>query len=188
MVEPDVDALSESDLEALRYPVGRLTIEPELAADQRERCIDVIAALPTDLRLALQDLGEAQLDTPYRPDGWTVRQVVHHLSDSHMNSYVRFKLGATEDEPTIGVYKEALWAEESDARTGPVEPTLQLLEALHERWVRWLRGLDDAGWHRFIMHPENGRMTLEQLLQVYCWHSRHHVAHISRLRGRMGWH
>jgi hypothetical protein len=104
-----------------------------------------------------------------------------------MNSYIRFKLGVTEKEPTIGVYKEALWAEQPDARTGPVEPSLKLLEALHVRWTRWMQALDEPLWQRVILHPENGRMTLEQLLQVYCWHSRHHVAHITRLRNRMGW-
>jgi hypothetical protein len=179
--------MKEDELEGLRYPVGRPSVQPELDEEQRRRCIDQIAGLPGKLRAVVEDLTDEQLDTPYRPGGWTVRQVVHHLPDSHLNAYIRFKLGATEDEPTITTYQEALWAEESDGRDGPIGSSLMLLEALHERWVRWMRACDESVWKRGILHPEMGPMTLEQLLQVYCWHSRHHVAHITGLRERQSW-
>jgi len=179
--------MPEATLEELRYPLGRLEMRPELDPEERSRCIDRIAALPAALRAEVEGLVDECLDTPYRSGGWTVRQVVHHLPDSHMNSYVRFKLAATEDQPTITTYEEAQWAEMPDARDSPVEVSLQLLEALHDRWTAFLRTLDDDGWKRTFIHPELGTMTLEQLVQVYCWHSRHHLAHITRLKERMGW-
>ena len=179
--------MKEPTLEELRYPVGRLEMRPELSPAERAGCVDTVAALPDALRAEVAGLDDERLDTPYRPGGWTVRQVVHHLPDSHMNSYVRFKLAVTEDEPTITTYEEAQWAEMPDAKNGPVELSLQLLEALHDRWIAFLRTLDDAGWRRTFIHPELGKMTLEQLVQVYCWHSRHHLAHITRLKERMGW-
>lgn len=178
--------MTDLDMEQLRYPVGRLDVKPSLTPEQRARCIDQIEALPEALVASVAPLDDAQLDTPYRPGGWTVRQVVHHLPDSHLNSYVRFKLGATEDEPRITTYEEALWAEEADSRA-PVDVSLRLLQALHERWVLWLRAQDPEVWSRSILHPEWGAMSLDQLLQVYCWHCRHHLAHIDGLKKREGW-
>ncbi len=178
--------MTDLDMEQLRYPVGRLDVKPSLTSEQRARCIDQIEALPAALIASVAHLDDAQLDTPYRPEGWTIRQVVHHLPDSHLNSYVRFKLGATEDQPRITTYEEAVWAEEADTR-GPVDVSLRLLQALHERWVLWLRAQDPEVWSRGILHPEMGSMTLDQLLQVYCWHSRHHLAHIDGLKRREGW-
>lgn len=178
--------MNEAELEQLRYPVGRLDMRLTLSPEDRIRCIDTIEALPAALRRAVDGLDDEQLDTPYRPGGWTVRQVVHHLPDSHLNSYVRFKVGATEDTPTISTYEQSLWGEQADTRA-PVDVSLRLLEALHERWVLWLRAQEASVWARTINHPEMGLLTLDQLLQVYCWHSRHHVAHINGLKDRMGW-
>ena len=171
----------------LQYPVGKFKRPKKLTEEQRRGCIGVIAETPARLKAAVAGLSAAQLDTPYRPGGWTVRQVVHHLPDSHMNSYVRFRLALTEDQPTIKPYDEALWAELADAKTAPVEASLALLENLHERWVLLLRSLSGAGWARTFRHPELGPMTLEQNLALYDWHGRHHVAHITSLRERQGW-
>jgi len=139
------------------------------------------------LREAVQNLGQEQLDTPYRPGGWTIRQVVHHLPDSHLNAYTRFKLGITEQQPTIKPYEEHLWAELVDAKSSPIEPSLTMLESLHNRWVIFLRSLSAADYARTINHPASGIMNLDRLLQLYAWHGRHHVAHITALRERMGW-
>ena len=139
------------------------------------------------MREAVAGLTEAQLDTPYRPGGWTVRQVVHHVPDSHINSYVRFKLALTEDAPVIKPYDEARWATLADATTTPIEVSLTLLESLHARWVRLLEGMTAAEFLRAFNHPESGVVRLDQNLALYSWHSRHHVAHILRLRERMGW-
>jgi uncharacterized damage-inducible protein DinB len=171
----------------LRYPVGKFKWEGHTTGEQRRQHIDKIAAAPARLRDAVKDLSEQQLDTPYRPGGWTVRQVVHHLADSHMNAYVRFKLALTEENPTIKPYTEARWAELADARTASVEPSLLLLESLHHRWVMLLRSLTDADWPRTFQHPELGSMTLEKNLALYAWHGKHHVGHITSLRERMGW-
>ena len=149
--------------------------------------VDQIAETPARMRAAVARLNDAQLDTPYRPGGWTVRQVVHHVPDSHMNSYVRFRLALTEDAPVIKPYEEARWAELHDARTLPVEPSLELLESLHARWVPLLRSLNEADWKRIFRHPEMGLVRLEQNAALYAWHGRHHVAHITKLRERMGW-
>lgn len=147
-----------------------------------------IAAAPDQLRAAVAGLSPAQLDTPYRPNGWTVRQVVHHLPDSHLNAYTRIKLALTEEEPTIKPYEEARWAELPDARTGPVELSLALLEFLHQRWLLLLRNLAAADFARQFRHPEHGRMfALDEALALYAWHGEHHVAHITSLRRRMGW-
>lgn len=169
-----------------RYPIGRFQRPEVFGPEDRARALAVLAAAPGELRAAVDGLDDAQLDTPYRPGGWTVRQVVHHLPDSHLNSFVRFKLGLTEDTPRIGTYREAAWAELPDARL-PVEVSLRLLEALHERWVALLRSLDEEAWGRRIDHPEIGFLRLDQLLALYEWHSLHHVAHIRSLRDRQGW-
>lgn len=180
--------MSTTTADDLRYPVGRFTFDGDRSPAARRAHIDVIAALPAQLAAAVRDLTPAQLDTPYRPDGWTVRQVVHHVPDSHMNAYVRFKLALTETSPTIRPYEEALWAKLSDVRDVPVETSLALLEALHARWVGLLRGMSDADFERGYVHPEQGRLIpLDEALATYDWHSRHHLAHVTRLRERMGW-
>ena len=158
-----------------------------VAESEHPRMIAEIAATPGALRSAVAGLSRDQLETPYRPGGWTVKQVVHHLPDSHLNAYARFKLALTEDEPTIKTYDEAKWAELSDSQRVPVEVSLDLLDALHMRWVTLLRGMDAADYRRGLNHPERGLMTLSQLLGLYAWHGRHHVAHITALRSREGW-
>jgi uncharacterized damage-inducible protein DinB len=174
-------------MDDLRYPMGKFAIHGEITAERRQEWIAQISAAPELLRAALHGLSDAQLDTPYRPDGWTLRQVAHHVPESHMNSYIRFKLALTEDTPTIKPYFEDRWAELADARTAPVELSLSLLAALHARWVLVLRALGEAEWKRTFRHPELGTMTLEQTLALYAWHGRHHTAQVTGLRGRMGW-
>jgi uncharacterized damage-inducible protein DinB len=171
----------------LRYPMGKFSPKPELSDADRIQLIQQIADTPASLRKATKGLSEEQLDTPYRPGGWTVRQVVHHVPDSHLNCYIRFKLAVTEDQPTIKPYKENLWAELVDAKSSPIEPSLTLLESVHHRWIFFLRSLSAADFARTVNHPENGIMNLDRLLQLYAWHGRHHVAHITALRERMGW-
>jgi hypothetical protein len=172
----------------LRYPIGPFAIEGEITDQQRGHWIAEIAALPAELRTAVAGLGEEQLDTPYRPGGWTVRQVVHHVPDSHLNAYTRFKLALTEETPTIRPYDEAGWAELADSRTTPLEVSLSLLQALHGRWVHLLRSMTAHDFARGFVHPEHGRAsTLERTLAMYAWHGRHHVAHVTTLREREGW-
>ena len=171
----------------LRYPIGRLQRKSSLTAQERRAAVDAIASTPDLLRAAVAGLTDAQLDTPYRPGGWTVRQLVHHVADSHMNAYVRFRLALTEDGPTIKPYDEAKWAELPDGRAMPVGVSLTLLDALHERLVHLLRATPDADFARTLIHPENGPMTLDSLLGVYAWHGRHHTAHVTALRERMKW-
>ena len=171
----------------LRYPIGKFQLEPELNDVSRQNLIRQIAETPVKLREAIKGLTEEQLDTPYRPGGWTVRQVVHHIPDSHLNAYIRFKLGMTELEPLVKPYKENLWAELVDAKSSPIEPSLALLESLHQRWTVFLRSMATADFARTVNHPENGIMTLDKILQLYAWHGQHHVAHITSLRQRMNW-
>jgi uncharacterized damage-inducible protein DinB len=171
----------------LRYPIGKFSYDGHLTEDQKRAFLDDVAETPKNLRAAVQGLSAAQLDTPYRPGGWSVRQVVHHVPDSHLNSYVRFKLALTEDEPTIKPYAEDRWAELADTKATPVEVSLTLLDSLHDRWVRLLRSLTPEEWKRTFRHPDLGAMTLEKTLALYAWHGRHHVAHISTLRERNGW-
>jgi uncharacterized damage-inducible protein DinB len=171
----------------LRYPIGKLERKPKLSADERRDAIDSLAEQPTLLRAAVKGLSDTQLDTPYRPGGWTVRQVVHHVADSHMNAYTRFRLAFTEQNPTIKPYEEAKWAELHDARTLPIDVSLTLLDALHERLVTLLRNEPADAFARALSHPENGPMTVDALLSVYWWHGRHHVAHVTALRERMKW-
>jgi uncharacterized damage-inducible protein DinB len=162
-------------------------METDTNEEQRQRYINEIGATPYNLRNAVEGLSHQQLETPYRPGGWTLRQVVHHLADSHMNSYMRFKLALTEESPIIKPYHEDKWAELFDARVAPIESSLSLLESLHDRWVLLLRTLTPADFGRTFQHPERGTMTLARTLCLYAWHGRHHVAHITLLRERMGW-
>jgi hypothetical protein len=171
----------------LQYPIGKFQWGGAVAAQQREQLIDQIEQAPAQLRQALAGLTEAQVDTPYRPGGWTVRQVVHHLSDSHMNAYVRFRLALTEDEPTIKPYDQERWAILEDARTAPPELSLSLLESLQRRWVLLLRSLSAVDFVRTFRHPEMGVVTLDKYLGMCAWHGRHHIAHITSLRDRMRW-
>jgi uncharacterized damage-inducible protein DinB len=171
----------------LRYPIGKFHFDGTMSDEQKQTFLDEIARTPANLRAAIKGLSEVQLDTPYRPGGWTVRQVVHHVPDSHLNSYVRFKLALTEDEPTIKPYAEDRWAELADTKSTPIEVSLTLLESLHERWVRLLRSLSQEDWKRTFRHPDLGAMTLEKTLALYAWHGRHHVAHVTELRNRNSW-
>ena len=171
----------------LRYPIGSFKLEGTPTETDIRRAIDNIAEAPLRLRAAVEGLSAEQLDTPYRPDGWTVRQVVHHVPDSHLNSYCRFKLALTEDEPTIKPYLEDRWAELEDSRSTPIEVSLALLESLHERWVSLLKSLEPVDFQRTFRHPEIGVVTLAQNACLYAWHGRHHVAHVTSLRERMGW-
>jgi uncharacterized damage-inducible protein DinB len=171
----------------LRYPIGRAERKSSLTPQERRAAIDAIAAAPAGLRAVVKGLTDAQLDTPYRPEGWTVRQLVHHVADSHMNAYTRFRLALTEVNPTIKPYDEASWAELPDARTLPIGVSLDLLDAMHERLVHLLRATKDADFQRTLTHPANGPMTVDSLLAMYGWHGRHHTAHVSALRDRMKW-
>jgi len=169
-----------------RYPIGPFRKPASLTPDEIRAGIRVIADTPANLRRAVEGLDDAQLDTPYREGGWTVRQVVHHVPDSHLNSYVRFKLGLTEDNPTVKPYEEARWAETADNRL-PIENSLRLLETLHARWVPLLESFRPEDWSRTLHHPEAGALRLDQLLALYVWHGPHHVAHVTELRKRNGW-
>jgi len=171
----------------LSYPIGKFAWPKDVSPEERRQFIDQIAAAPAGFRQAVEGLDEAQLDTPYRPGGWTVRQVIHHVPDSHLNSYCRFRLALTEENPPIKAYNEAMWAELYDARTGPVEPSLRLLESLHTRWVCLLVSLSEDDWSRTFHHSDFGPVRLDANLALYAWHSRHHTAHIQGLRDRMGW-
>lgn len=170
-----------------RYPIGKFHFDGPLSEEQRNARIADIAAAPGALRHAVNGLSTQQLDTPYRDGGWTVRQVVHHVPDSHMNAYVRFKLALTEDEPTIKPYAEDRWAELSDTKSTPIEVSLALLESLHDRWVRLLGSLGPEDWKRQFRHPELGTVSLEKNVALYAWHGKHHVAHVTELKKRMGW-
>jgi uncharacterized damage-inducible protein DinB len=171
----------------LRYPVGKLSYDPDVTPARRREWIAQIAAAPGHLRQALAGLSDAQINTPYRPDGWTVRQVTHHVPESHMNAYIRFKLALTEDNPTIKAYDENAWANVADTARTPIDVSLALLDALHHRLVILLETMSDADFGRGLIHPDNGPMTIDKLLQLYAWHGRHHVAHVTELRKREGW-
>jgi DinB superfamily len=170
----------------LRYPIGEFVMAPSVTPGMRAEAVAAIATMPARLRDAVRSLSVAQLDTPYRPGGWTVRQVVHHLGDSHMNAFVRLKLALTENNPTVKPYDEKAFAELPDQQL-PIDVSLVLLDGLHARWAAVLNTLTDDQFARPLYHPEIGAITIEYLVQSYGWHSRHHVAHITRLREREGW-
>jgi uncharacterized damage-inducible protein DinB len=172
----------------LRFPIGKFDWNITVSEADYPRLIAEIAGAPAALRSAVAGLSRDQLETRYRPDGWTVKQVVHHVPDSHLNAYTRFKLALTENEPTIKPYEEDKWAELPDSQRVPIDVSLDLLEALHTRWVALLKAMDTADFNRAFVHPEhNKKFTLGQLLALYAWHGRHHVAHITALRKREGW-
>lgn len=179
-----------NDAPDLQYPIGRPPVLSSLTPAEREQALHTLAELPKLLTAALQALTEAQFDTPYRPGGWTIRQLVHHIADSHLNAYARTRLAITEDWPAIFAYNQAAWAELDDAKLPPAV-SVRLLESLHQRWVATLRSLPAAtqeeAWSRGYRHPENGRQTLDAVLATYAWHSRHHLAHIVNCRKRQGW-
>jgi uncharacterized damage-inducible protein DinB len=178
---------TELDLEQLRYPVGHFVYPatpPGAAAHAAS--LEILRKLPEAVENAVRGLNDGQLDTPYRPDGWTVRQLVHHIADSHANAYIRVKLALTEDWPQIKPYDEAAWARLEDSKL-PIEISLSWLAAVHRRWLAVFDSLADEQWNRGYLHPENGKRSLRDVLPHYAWHSRHHTAHITNLRARMGW-
>ena len=171
-----------------RYPIGPFSFTGPNDEAQRQKLIAEVEQAPAALRAAIKGLAPQQLDTPYRDGGWTVRQVVHHVPESHMNAYIRFKLALTEDEPTIKPYMEDRWAKLGDVQTTPVETSLALLDSLHDRWVRVLRLIKPEEWRRTFRHPEMGEtLSLDKTLALYAWHGKHHVAHVTELKKRMGW-
>lgn len=169
-----------------RYPIGRFERPETISSEDRANAIATLAELPEQLRNAVEGLGSAQLNTPYRDGGWTVRQLVHHIADSHMNAFIRVRLALTEDWPTIKPYDEKAWATLHDS-AAPIEWSLELVESLHARWVMLLQSLSEEQWMRGYRHPENGEITLDAVTLLYAWHSRHHVAHITHLRASEGW-
>jgi len=179
-------ATQDPGLDALRYPTGKFQRPASLDTDARARAIDIIAGTPARLREAVRGLTAEQIETPYRPGGWVVRQVVHHVPDSHLNAFIRFKLALTENEPTIKPYDESEWAKLADTRV-PLETSLTLLEAVHERFVVLLRAMTPTEFERMLVHPETGRQRLDQVLALYAWHGPHHIAQITSLRERQGW-
>jgi uncharacterized damage-inducible protein DinB len=181
--------MSDAPLDyTLRYPTGRFSsVKRDLTAEERAAGIEAIRTHPAKLRAAVAGLRDDQLDTPYREGGWTLRQVVHHVVDSHTNALIRFKLAVTEDNPTIRPYNEKLWAELADARTLPVETSLAILDGLHARWSTLLAALTPDQFRRTLHHPEMGNLTVDSLLELYAWHGAHHVAHVTGLRARHGW-
>lgn len=173
--------------DSLRYPIGGPRKAESFTPQERSAAVAGIRELPQSLRSVVAPLTDQQLETPYRPGGWTVRQLVHHVADSHMNAYTRVRLALTEDSPTIFAYEENRWAELEDARAEPVSTSLDLLKALHVRWVRLFSSLDEQDWKRSYMHPANGPQSIEQAAILYDWHGRHHTAHVTQLSARMGW-
>ncbi len=170
-----------------RYPIGRFKRPENQTAQQRDALLVRIEQTPANLANAVEGLTVSQLDTPYREGGWTLRQVVHHVADSHMHSYIRTKFAVAEEHPSIKPYDEGVWANFDDAAAAPVEVSLTLLDNLHNRWVRWFRSLPEDAFSRTLFHPENGDMSLDVIVALYAWHGDHHTAHIRKLRERMGW-
>lgn len=180
--------MTDSQLDLLKFPTGRQARYDQMTAEQRARYIDDIARLPERLQVAVENLTDSQLDTPYRPGGWTVRQVVHHLADSHMNGFIRVKLMLTEDFPIVKPYKEDLWAELEDSKSLPILPSLQIISAVHFRWTVVLKALTEVDLLRKYYHPQYEKeVTMPEYIGLYAWHSNHHLAHITRLRERMEW-
>lgn len=181
--------MTDQELEVLKYPIGKFVRGTKAGTPDRiAACIVLIEAFPQRLRAEVQGLNDAQLNTPYRPGGWTVRQLVHHMADSHSQTLHRFKLALSEEKPTIKPYKEALWAEHIDARTMPIEPSLQIIAGSHARWVVLMRGMSSSDYERAFFHPEQQRgISLAEALELYVWHSGHHLAHITGLKERMKW-
>ena len=174
-------------MEELKYPIGKY-IEQPFSETQLGEWLFCIETLPMLMEEAIENLDEAQLQTPYRPEGWTVHQLVHHVADSHMNAYIRFKLGLTEDNPTIKPYEEKLWAQMADTKNLPINISITILYAVHKRMLEVLKNIKTEEWNRTVFHPEHQQtMTIRYLLGMYAWHGKHHVAHIIRLRDRMGW-
>lgn len=171
----------------LSYPIGRFDLTRNVSPEERSGLIAIVEGAPGRFREAVKGLDEAQLDTPYRPGGWTVRQTVHHVAESHMQAFARFRWALTEDNPSVKAYDEAKWAELHDSKTLPVEVSLTLLDALHMRWVDLLRSMTDAEYGRTMEHSQLGPLRLDRVLGLYAWHARHHAAHITGLRERMGW-
>jgi uncharacterized damage-inducible protein DinB len=174
-------------MEDLKYPIGKFNFPGNYSPPERKQLIKEISTLPSRLRKAVEGMSEGQLQTQYRPEGWTVRQLINHISDSHINAFVRLKLALTEDNPTIKPYNEDAWVRLADTREMPIENCLLLLEVLHQKWVFILDSLIEENFQRTLRHPESGLMTVERLLGMYAWHGNHHLAHITRLRERMNW-
>jgi hypothetical protein len=170
-----------------RYPIGKFQKPAVTTPELCKRYIEIIENLPQSLRNAVQGLTDEQLDTPYREGGWTIRQVVHHLADSHLNSYTRFRLALTEESPVICTYDERKWAELNDAKYSPIHSSLAILDGIHHRWSLLLHSFTPSDWRKTFVHPESGEMTLDMTMALYAWHSDHHVAHITSLRERKGW-
>ena len=170
----------------LRYPIGKFDADRKVTAELRREFVQTIRDLPSKIAAAVKGLSEEQLDTEYRPGGWTVRQTIHHVADSHLNSFCRFKLALTEDKPTIRPYYEDRWAELADSKL-PVEVSLQILDAVHRRWVVLLEAFSEDEFQKELIHPDSGTWTLEKFLDLYDWHSKHHTAHITKLRERNNW-
>ena len=179
--------MNTPDINALRYPIGKFSFNNDMTPEKRNNCIIEIESIPAELREAVNGLTDEQLDTPYRPEGWTVRQVTHHIPDSHLNAYVRMKLALTQTEPTICVYDEKDWAKFYDVFNTPIEVSLYLLESLHKRWIVLLKSLTEEDCRRKFIHPESGLKTVDWLIALYAWHGKHHTAHITSLRDRMKW-
>jgi uncharacterized damage-inducible protein DinB len=171
----------------VQYPIGKFSEDPNVTPEKRQKWIAEVEQAPSVFRRAVAGLTQAQLDTPYREGGWTVRQVIHHMADSHLQSVIRFRLALTEDNPAISGYDPAKWAELPDAKIGPVEVSLALFEAIHGRWILLLHAMNPADFRKTFSRPDGQVITLDRLLQTYAWHGKHHAAHITGLRERMGW-
>lgn len=181
--------MAKTDIEKLKYPIGKFEKPETISEATLAHWIAEIELFPSKIRKATQDLYNPQLDTPYRPDGWSIRQVVHHCADSHMNSFIRFKLALTEENPAIKPYWEDRWAELADSKTMPIEASIQLLESLHARWVVLLKSLSEADFAKTFVHPEHGKVfSLAENTGIYAWHCNHHLAHITELKKRERWH